>query len=51
MLFGEPDRYREVAATLGPVISDWGFYLPAKRTAIANVGASVGNFATSSCTR
>lgn len=43
LLFGEPARYREVAATLGPVISDWGFYLPDQRTAIANVGASVGN--------
>ncbi len=43
LLFGEPARYREVAATMGPVISDWGFYRPDQRTAIANVGASVGN--------
>ncbi len=43
LLFSDPDRYREVAETYGPLISDWGFYLPAKRVAIANTGASIGN--------
>jgi hypothetical protein len=43
LLFSDPDRYREVAETFGPLISDWGFYLPAKRVAIANTGASIGN--------
>ena len=43
LLFSDPARYREVAATTGPVISDWGFYLPDRRLAIANLGASIGN--------
>lgn len=43
LLFSDENRYREVAASFGPVISDWGFYLPGKRVAIANVGASIGN--------
>ena len=43
LVYDHADRYREEAAKLGPVISDWGFYLPDKRTAIANVDASIGN--------
>ena len=43
LLFADPDRYREVAETFGPLISDWGFYLPDRRVAIANTGASIGN--------
>ena len=43
LVFSDPARYRAVAATTGDVPSDWGFYLPAKRLAIANVGASIGN--------
>lgn len=43
LLFANADRYREVAGTYGPLISDWGFYLPDKRVAIANVDASIGN--------
>jgi hypothetical protein len=43
LLYDDADRYREEAAKLGPVISDWGFYLPDKRVAIANVAASIGN--------
>ena len=43
LVYSDPDRYREEAAKLGDVISDWGFYMPNKRTAIANVGASIGN--------
>lgn len=43
LLYDNADRYREEAAKLGPVISDWGFYLPVKRVAIANVAASIGN--------
>jgi hypothetical protein len=43
LLFSDPARYREVAETFGPLISDWGFYLPDRRVAIANTGASVGN--------
>jgi hypothetical protein len=43
LIYSDPDRYREEAAKLGDVISDWGFYMPDKRTAIANVGASIGN--------
>jgi hypothetical protein len=43
LIYSNEDRYRTEAAKLGPVISDWGFYMPDKRTAIANVGASIGN--------
>jgi hypothetical protein len=43
LLFANADRYREVAESYGPLISDWGFYLPDKRVAIANVDASIGN--------
>jgi len=43
LLFSNADRYREVAETFGPLISDWGFYLPDKRVAIANLDASIGN--------
>ena len=43
LLYDNADRYREEAAKLGPLISDWGFYLPGKRVAIANVAASIGN--------
>ncbi|HUS31931.1 MAG TPA: hypothetical protein VMZ53_25695 [Kofleriaceae bacterium] len=43
LVYSDPDRYQTEAAKLGPVISDWGFYMPDKRTAIANVGASIGN--------
>lgn len=43
LLFSDEDRYRKVAETFGPAISDWGFYLPDRRVAIANLGASIGN--------
>jgi hypothetical protein len=43
LIYSNEDRYRTEAAKLGPVISDWGFYMPDQRTAIANVGASIGN--------
>lgn len=44
LLYSDEARYRKVAATTtGEVISDWGFYLPAKRLAIANLAASIGN--------
>lgn len=43
LVYSDPDRYRTEAEKLGPVISDWGFYMPDKRTAIANVGVSIGN--------
>jgi len=44
LLLGDRARYRKVARELrDPLISDWGFYLPDKRVAIANVGNSVGN--------
>jgi hypothetical protein len=43
LLFSDADRYRAVAETFGPSISDWGFYLPDRRVAIANLDASVGN--------
>lgn len=42
-LFAKPARYREVAGEFGPIPSDWGFYMPGARIALANVGASVGN--------
>ena len=43
LIYGDAKRYQTEAAKLGPVISDWGFYMPDKRTAIANVGVSIGN--------
>ena len=43
LLFSDEARYREVAKSFGPLISDWGFYLPSHRVAIANLDASVGN--------
>ncbi|HEY5951746.1 MAG TPA: hypothetical protein VIV40_39900 [Kofleriaceae bacterium] len=43
LLFSDQGRYREVAETFGPLISEWGFYLPDRRVAIANTGASIGN--------
>jgi hypothetical protein len=43
LVYADAARYQEEAAKLGPVISDWGFYMPDKRTAIANVGVSIGN--------
>lgn len=43
LIYDNAKRYGEEAAKLGPVISDWGFYMPDKRTAIANVGVSIGN--------
>ena len=36
-------RYRAVAGEFGPIPSDWGFYMPDKRIAIANFGQSIGN--------
>lgn len=40
-----PDRdsYREAAGAFDDIPSDWGFYRPDKRVAIANLGASIGN--------
>jgi hypothetical protein len=44
LVFSSAARYREVAGSLTrPIPSDWGFYLPAKRIAIANFGQSIGN--------
>src|SRR6266545_3137808 len=42
-LFASDDRYRAVAGTFGPIPSDWGFYMPNLRIAIANFGQSIGN--------
>jgi hypothetical protein len=42
-LFDRPARYREVAREFGPLPSDWGFYMPGVRIALANIGASIGN--------
>jgi hypothetical protein len=42
-LLGEPRRYMEEAAAFGDVPSEWGFYRPDLRIAIANVGQSIGN--------
>lgn len=42
-LLGDPHRYMEEAATFGDVPSEWGFYRPDLRIAIANVGQSIGN--------
>ena len=35
--------YHEAAGAFDSVPSDWGFYRPDKRVAIANLGASIGN--------
>ncbi|HEY5928467.1 MAG TPA: hypothetical protein VIV11_42565 [Kofleriaceae bacterium] len=43
LLFSDEARYREVAGSFGPLISEWGFYLPDRRVAVANLDASVGN--------
>src|SRR5215470_3974754 len=44
LVFSDPARYRAVAhAVDNDVPSDWGFYMPSQRLAIANVGASIGN--------
>src|SRR5215470_8529624 len=44
LVFSDPARYRAVAAKVDDSVpSDWGFYLPSQRLAIANVGASIGN--------
>jgi len=43
LVFSDDKRYRSVAETFGPLISAWGFYLPDKRVAIANLGVSAGN--------
>lgn len=42
-IYNDAKRYQTEAEKFGPVISDWGFYMPDKRTAIANVGVSIGN--------
>ena len=42
-LLGDPRRYDEEAAAFGDVPSEWGFYRPDLRIAIANVGQSIGN--------
>jgi len=42
-LFAKDDRYRAVAGAYGPIPSDWGFYMPDRRIAIANFGQSIGN--------
>jgi hypothetical protein len=42
-VYSDAKRYQTEAEKFGPVISDWGFYMPDKRTAIANVGVSIGN--------
>ena len=43
LVYADAERYQKEAEKLGPVISDWGFYMPDKRTAIANIGVSIGN--------
>src|SRR5262249_5254556 len=44
LVFSDPARYRANAAKVDDSVpSDWGFYLPSQRLAIANVGASIGN--------
>lgn len=42
-LFGDAASYAKVAGKFGPIPSDWGFYLPDKRIAFANIGVSIGN--------
>jgi len=42
-LLGDPHRYDEEAAAFGDIPSEWGFYRPDLRIAIANVGQSIGN--------
>jgi hypothetical protein len=43
-LFSDAKRYTKIAEEFGtPIPSDWGFYMPRNRIALANVGASVGN--------
>ena len=42
-LMGTHEGYLREASRLGDVPSDWGFYRPDLRIAIANVGQSVGN--------
>jgi len=37
------EQYREAAAAFDDTPSDWGFYRPDHRVAIANLGASIGN--------
>jgi hypothetical protein len=42
-LFGDAASYAKVAGKFGPLPSEWGFYLPGKRIAFANIGVSIGN--------
>jgi hypothetical protein len=42
-LLGDPDAYTREASELGDIPSEWGFYRPDLRIAIANVGQSIGN--------
>lgn len=42
-LLSTDSRYREAAGAFDGVPSDWGFYRPDLRVAIANLGASIGN--------
>lgn len=42
-LLSDVGRYREAAGAFDSVPSDWGFYRPDLRVAIANLGASIGN--------
>lgn len=42
-LLPDTARYREAAGAFDDTPSDWGFYRPDLRVAIANLGASIGN--------
>jgi hypothetical protein len=42
-LLPDDTSYREAAGAFGDIPSDWGFYRPDQRVAIANLGASIGN--------
>jgi hypothetical protein len=42
-LLGDADAYTRAASAFGDIPSDWGFYRPDLRIAIANVGQSIGN--------
>jgi hypothetical protein len=43
LLLPTNEQYREAASAFDDTPSDWGFYRPDLRVAIANLGASIGN--------